>query len=243
MCARISIKALLAVVLLSFVSLSSHATTWGSSTVRDPITRQSLKVSEPASSGSYIYAWPEKSDQVFWPYTDQQWLWFNPDSGYIAFGNDFAEVDAGKVSVLKAWLKANYNRKAAPKTRLELLKWAEQVYTVRGMDEDFWSLFYRLMAFETRADTKTSLGYVNKALPLLKKSLSASTDAGKTLRELYLLSEYNRRLGRSEDAKHYLDRLTSTEVDEEHSWFKKYLLDISVEQRKAAPGKPGQSES
>jgi flagellar biosynthesis regulator FlbT len=105
------------------------------------------------------------------------------------------------------------------------------------MDEDFWSMFYRLMAFETQDDSKTSLGYVNKATPLLEKSLSTTTDAGKTLRELYLLSEYNRRLGRDDEAKRYLERLKTTEVNEDLSDFKKYLLEISEAQRTAMPAR------
>ncbi len=236
MSARISIKALLVATLMAIAPWSSHATTWASSNVRDPITGQRVTVQEPASSGSYVYSWPEKSDQVFWPYTDSHWLWFNPNSGFIAFGNDFEKLDSTQRDALKIWLKANYDRKAPPKSRLELLSWAEKVYAVRGMDEDFWSRFYRLMAFETQDDMKTSLGYVSKALPLLEKSLRTSTDAGKTLRELYLLSEYNRRLGRDDEAKRYLDRLTSTEVNEDLSGFKKYLLEISEAQRTGAPG-------
>lgn len=237
MYARISIKALLVATLMAIVPWSSHATTWASSKVRDPITGQRVTVQEPASSGSYVYSWPEKSDQVFWPYTDSHWLWFNPDSGYIAFGNDFEDLESPQRDALKTWLKANYDRKAPPKSRLELLLWAERVYALRGMDEDFWSMFYRLMAFETQDDSKTSLGYVNKATPLLEKSLSTTTDAGKTLRELYLLSEYNRRLGRDDEAKRYLERLKTTEVNEDLSDFKKYLLEISEAQRTAMPAR------
>jgi hypothetical protein len=238
----ISTRAILFAVLLCIVPVSTHATTWASSKVRDPITNERLEVHAPSSSGSYIYEWPEKSDQVFWPYTDTHWLWFNPKSGYIAFGNDFAELDSARRAALKAWLKANFDRDAPPQSRVALLLWAEKVYAVRGMDDDFWCHFYRLMAFETRADTKVSLDYVRKALPLLEKRLGVSAELGRTLETLYLLGEYNRRLGRDVDAKDYLQKLDSLEVDEELSGLKNYLLEIAKEQQASSDDKPLQHD-
>jgi tetratricopeptide (TPR) repeat protein len=231
-------KSLLIAALLCIVSMSVHATTWAPSKVRDPITNEHVKVHQPMSSGSYIYAWPEKSDQVFWPFTDSNWLWFNPKSGYIAFGNDFAELDTAKRAVLKDWLKANFDRNAPPQSRRDLLEWTEKVYAARGMDDDFWCHFFRLMVFETRDDSETSLAYVRKALPLLEKSLKASADPGETLKNLYLLGEYNRRIGQDDDAKRYLERLSSLEVDDKLSGFKQYLLEIAKEQQALPPEAP-----
>lgn len=234
----ISTKALFVAAVLCLVPVSIRATTWAPREVRDPVTNTRVEVHEPASSGSYIYAWPEKSDQVFWPSTDPHWLWFNPRSGYIAFGGDFETLDPARQAVVRDWLKSNYDRDAPPQSRIALLMWAEKVYAVRGMGDEFWCHFYRLMAFETRADTKLSLGYVAKALPLLEKELTASTEPGQTLKALYLLGEYNRRLGREEEAKRYLARLTYLEVDEEMSGFKKYLLEIAREQSASSSGDP-----
>lgn len=236
-----STKALFVALLLCVAPLSLHATTWMSTEVRDPITSKRVKVDTPASSGSYIYAWPEKSDQVFWPHTDPHWLWFNPKSGYIAFGNDFEDLDPARRAKLQAWLEAHFDRDAPPRSRVELLAWAERVYEARGMDEEFWRHFFRLMAYETRADAKVSLGYVAKALPLLEKKLAASSDPEKTLETLYLLSEYNRRLGRDVDAKGYLDTLAAFEVNDQLAEFKQYLLEIAAEQQ-ASGGKPAQQE-
>jgi len=78
--------------LLALALSPAWATTWGDSKVLDPVTKTRISVHEPMSSGSYIYQWPEKSDQVFWPYTDPHWLWFNPKSGYVAFGDDFEKI-------------------------------------------------------------------------------------------------------------------------------------------------------
>ncbi|UBB25162.1 DUF2225 domain-containing protein [Pseudoxanthomonas japonensis] len=229
-------KALLIAALLCIVPMSAQAITWAKSEVRDPVTNERVKVHQPMSSGSYVYSWPEKSDQVFWPFTDSNWLWFNPKSGYIAFGNDFAELDSAKRAVLKDWLKANFDRNAPPQSRQDLLKWAEKVYAARGMDDDFWCHFFRLMAFETRDDGETSLAYARKALPLLEKRLTTSADPGETLKNLYLLGEYNRRIGRNDDAKRYLERLDALEVDGELSGFKQYLQEIAKEQQALPPG-------
>lgn len=223
------------VTLLLAVSTISYATTWVTEEVRDPIANVRIQVSQPASSGSYIYQWPEKSDQVFWPYTDDNWLWFNPKSGYIAFGGDFEELDSAQRDTLKAWLKTNFNRKALPKSRLELLAWAEKVYAVRGMDDDFWCYFYRLMAYETKTDIDTSLGYVRKAIPLLIKRLELANKQDQRMETLYLLGEYHRRIGNAADSAIYLEQLKATEAKDDQSGFKTYLLDIAMEQRGPSP--------
>jgi len=128
----ISIKGVLVALLFCLASVSGRATTWVPTEVRDPITDARVKVQEPASSGSYIYQWPGKEDQVFWPYTDPAWLWFNPASGYIAFGGDFTELDATRRAALKDWLQSHYDRHAPPRSRIELLSWAEKVIRSGG---------------------------------------------------------------------------------------------------------------
>jgi len=115
-------------VLIALASTTGGATTWGKIKVRDPINRDRLEVSTPASSGGYIYQWPGKSDLVFWPYTDENWLWFNPESGYIAFGNDFEKLDQSQREALKSWLQKNFDKNKPPASRLDLLNWAEKLY-------------------------------------------------------------------------------------------------------------------
>ena len=222
---------LLATSLLFLASLPSHAITWVSSSVRDPVSGHRVKVSEPASSGSYIYQYPEKSDQVFWPYTDDNWLWFNPKSGYIAFGSDFEGLEPSKSKEMKAWLKEHFDRENLPRSRLELLTWAEKVYATRGMNDDFWCHYYRLMAFETRSNPVLSLEYVRKALPLLIARNQSEQEPGQQMETLYLLSEYNRRLGRDDEATRFLEQLSSIQSTNDLASFKTYLLKIAEEQR------------
>jgi hypothetical protein len=198
----------------------AQATTWGKSKARDPVSGRSIVVQEPVSSGSYIYSWPGKEDQVFWPMTDDSWLWFNPKSGYGAFGDDFAELEGDSLHRVKTWLAAHYDKSKPPVTRIEKLAWLEQIYGQRGMDEDFWCFFNRLMAFEySELDPAKSLDYVKKAVPMLERQLVNPKSDDDRIAALYLLGEYKRRLG---------------DLDASHSYF---------DQVKSAPYKNGEGEA
>jgi hypothetical protein len=231
-------KVMLGATLLCLSGLAL-ATTWASSKVKDPVSGRSIKVQEPMTSGSYIYSWPGKEDQVFWPLTDDAWLWFNPRTGYGAMGSDFSDLDGEALARVKAWLAANYDKAHPPVTRLEKLSWLEKIYEQRGMDEGFWSLWYRLMAFElAEADPARSLDYVRRVLPLLQKQLPDAS-GGERIPVLYLLGEYHRRLGDSEAAQgffqqarqvSYKDRDGATQVGSD------YFNELIAEREKLAPG-------
>ncbi|HEU4778587.1 MAG TPA: tetratricopeptide repeat protein [Steroidobacteraceae bacterium] len=186
------------------------ATTWGESKVRDPVSGKNITVQEPMSSGSYIYDWPGKEDQVFWPMTDDSWLWFNTKNGYGAFGDDFKELEGEALERVKTWLAAHYDKAKPPLTRIEKLEWLEQIYGQRGMDEDFWCFFNRLMAFEhSQDDPAKSLEYVKKALPMLERQLANPKSDDGRIPTLYLLGEYNRRLGNLDVSRSYFDQAKS----------------------------------
>src|SRR5262245_37271311 len=88
---------------------SALATTWTEPTphpdpVRDGATCQGA---EPMSYGSYIYQWPSKYDQVFWPLTDSHSIWFCRESGFAAFVGDF-ELGADERAALASHLGRTY---------------------------------------------------------------------------------------------------------------------------------------
>lgn len=202
---------------LLFAALPATATTWVEAKVRDPVSGRTVEVYEPASFGSYIYSWPGKEDQVFWPFTDEAWLRFNPKSGYGAFGEDFESLEGEALERVKDWLADHYDRRKPPRTRLEKLAWLEQLYELRGVDDDFRCFYYRLMAFEySESDPAASLEYVRKALPLLERQLVIASDADERLPVLYLLGEYHRRLGDAALARDFFDQARAvTYTDEE----------------------------
>jgi hypothetical protein len=188
----------------------AHATTWAKSKARDPVSGKNLVVHEPVSSGSYIYSWPGKEDLVFWPMTDDHWLWFNSKSGYGAFGDDFEKLEGDALHRVKTWLAAHYDKSKPPMTRLEKLAWLEQIYDQRGMDDDFWCFFNRLMAFEySRLDPLKSLEYVKKTVPMLERQLVNPKSDDARITFLYLLGEYNRRLGNLDASRSYFDQVKS----------------------------------
>jgi len=235
-------------LLLALAAGPASATTWGKSTVKDPVSGRKVVVYEPMSSGSYIYQWPGKEDQVFWPATDDNWLWFNPKTGYGAFGDDFEKLEGEALERVSAWLAANYDPRSPPATRLQKLKWLEEVYAQRRMDDDFWCFFYRLLAFElSQSDPAGSLSYVRKALPLLERQLNGGQQQDfARIATLYLLGEYHRRLGDTDAARSYFDQAKSapykTEEGEQLTGAP-YFLALIAEREALQAGKPAETAS
>jgi hypothetical protein len=212
-------------VVISLIILTAggslYATTWARTSKVDPISGESVTVHEYASYGNYIYDWPSKYDLVFWPLTDENWIWLNPKNGYAAFGGDFESLSEENTERLRAWLSENYTDQRAPESHEDKLLWLEKVYAQRNMDDDFWCRFYRLMAYTFREDEATSTAYVRKAMPLLKKKLQTNPEGFDKIQLLYLLGEYHRRLGDRKDARRYFAQAKTTEFMDEDGTMKK----------------------
>lgn len=181
-----------------------HSTTWIPVKKTDPITGDEVIVYETVSFGGYIFNWPSKYDLIFWPWTDENWIWFCPKSGYGSFAIDFDKLSEQEKKHLSEWLKIDPLN--PPKTHKDKLFWLEKIYTQRNVSEEFWLLFYRLMAFINQNNPQVSIEYVNKAIPLLEKKLDEKRGGVKRIEVLYLLGEYNRRLGQEEKAVKYFDQ-------------------------------------
>jgi hypothetical protein len=97
-------------LLILILSSNAFATTWGREERPDPvIDGATCAVSEPMSWGSYIYHWPSKYDQVFFPLTDEHGIWFCRESGFTAFIGDF-ELRPEEKAALAAHLPQFYHR-------------------------------------------------------------------------------------------------------------------------------------
>lgn len=144
-----ALRRLLALTVLVCV-LPAQATTWGTDTIRDPVTGASCRVSTPASAGSYVYQWPEKYDQVFWPLTDPMGIWLCVDSGFAAFIGDIG-LDGGEKSAIAAFLRGapRLPRDASLAQKLERL---EAVYALRRLPDDARARILRALAFQYEAD-------------------------------------------------------------------------------------------
>ncbi len=202
-------------ILAALAAACANATTFAPVERTDPIGGDKVQVQEIVSYGSYIYQWPSKFDLVYWPFTDEAWIWFCPVSGYAAFGSDFDKLTPSEKDRLKEWLKANYNRSRPPRTYLEKLAWLEKVYAARQMSDDFWRFFYRLAAYAHRDDEKTSLAYVRKELALLERHLASNPTGLARIETLYLQGEYHRRMGDLEKAREFFAQAKTAEYEAE----------------------------
>ncbi len=72
----------------------ASAISWANEKVDDPFSDKTCDVNVPMSWGGYIYEYPSKWDGVYWPKTDETWLWECP-SGFVAFGQDIAFDEDG----------------------------------------------------------------------------------------------------------------------------------------------------
>ncbi|MFT3767854.1 MAG: DUF2225 domain-containing protein [Minicystis sp.] len=242
-------KYIIALLTLLMLTETAYATTWSEVQKTDPLTGEKVPAYAVRSYGSYIYDWPSKYDLVFWPLTDERWICLDPKNGYAAFNNDFETLSAEEKTTLRRWLAKNYNPEAAPKSHKERLAWLEKVYHQRKTDDEFWSRFYRLMAYVHRDTPERSLEYVRKALPLLEAKLKTGVKDMQRLNVLFLLGEYNRRLGNTDKAKAFFAEVkTATYRDEDgtektgHPYFLQLVKDCEDLPPEVLPGRGAEDD-
>ncbi len=189
------------------------AISWEEIQVTDPIGGENLTVHQPSSAGSYIYFYPSKYDAVYWPYTDEYWIWFCPGSGYISFGNDFSDLSESEILRIKNYLSTNFDHSRSLSVEEKLIH-LEKIYELRNKNPFFWAWFYRVLAAwydgaalsQVKKDSALALSYRKKALPLIcELERYCAPDLNK-IQHLYLLGEYNRQLENTVEARIYFAR-------------------------------------
>jgi hypothetical protein len=222
----------LPVILIAVVAVFLHAgvadaTKWVKSKKVDPISGEEITVEVIMSYSSDRKSAPSRYDLIFFPLNQERWIWLSPAGGYASFGNDFSLLTDGEKARLSKWLKENYDPSKPPRTYGEKLLWLERVYEQRDKDETFWCRFYRVMAFAFQNDKDKSLDYVRKALPLLQKELEKKPAGVERIEALYLLGEYNRRIGKEQEAYAYFEQVKTvsykTQKGEERTGHPYYL--------------------
>lgn len=192
--------------LLLIVCCVSNATTWGKSTVKDPVNGKDCIVSEPMSSGSYIYQWPSKYDGVYWPFTDTNWIWHCPDSGFTSFGDDFEKLTPDEVVSVRSYLEANY-KKPSSAIGIDAKLWLlESIYKLRTKDNAFWGWFKRV-----KATIYEDLAAVERydAKPLLEAEIQQLEPSFDLVQKLYVLGDYYRREGEEDKAEELFQKALS----------------------------------
>jgi len=218
--------------LLLLFPIYIYATTWGESEVADPILKGEIcKVQEPMSFGGYIYAWPSKYDQVFWPLTDENGIWFCEKSGFIAFIGDFKNLNSNEIDKIKKYLKNNPPKKRDIKTKLLLL---ENIYALRDTNKRFKNHLLRVLArwYQNLGDYEKANALRKMALIDIKKQLEGKLDELNQLEYLYLAANYSRQLGDQNASDIYFNKLNQSidaiqkeEVKDFAEYLKKFMND------------------
>jgi hypothetical protein len=237
----------LAAIIASFGVLQAHATTWFPKTVPDPFAAgKECKVAEWGSYGGYIYSWPSKYDQVFWPYTDDAGIWYCESSGFAAFVHDFDKLKEGERAAIAAFLKEHPGAVAPGADRLKRI---EALYALREEDAQFRVFLLRLLAYkyEDLGDLDAAKAYRTRAFAAMQDALAAGVDEKTRLEYLYVCANYARKLGQPGKSDEYLEQLhaAASKAQPESRSYADYLEKLAVETPNIGPdGKlaPGPKE-
>jgi hypothetical protein len=229
-------------LLASMFTGTGHATLWGDpELVPDPV-RPGAKcaVSQPMSYGSYIYDWPSKYDQVFWPLTTPQGIWFCPESGFTAFIGDF-ELSANERAALATELGASYQKIKSPSLREKLLL-LEKSYVARNVNAGKKIQLLRVLAYYHETEFKdfdAANNFRRKALELIETALTTKLPEDDRLEYLFVSAAYYREFGDVEESKariRLLNQALQQSSDEKLAGFVKYLTELKKDIDRIAPG-------
>lgn len=143
------ISKIVALAVACAFALPAIATTWGETTVDDPMDGRKCKVLTWGSFGNYIYSWPEKYDQVFWPYTDSSAIWACP-SGFASFIQD-TKLTEGEKDKIKGFLASSPVLDPKKATLQDRLMRMESIYALRDLGAEERLRVLRALAYQHEA--------------------------------------------------------------------------------------------
>ncbi|MFT4178244.1 MAG: hypothetical protein QM612_02090 [Thermomonas sp.] len=226
--------------LLTFSAVVS-ATTWLPTRITDPISGKQCVVQTPGSSGSYIYQWPEKYDQVFWPLTDRYGIWVCRSSGFAAFIGDI-ELDDEEKTAIRRFLK---NAVPLPKEAGmgAVLARVESIYALRKVEPDAKSRILRALAYQYESNgLQAKANELRSQAAAIMETRLADEKLEPMLRLQYLFvtANYARELGQVESSDQKLKQLSpllaDASTDEKLKGYAEYVQELIVSARKIAPG-------
>lgn len=196
-------------ILLACAGVPAAATTWGETTVVDPVDGKPCKVPTPASMGSYVYEWPEKYDQVFFPVTDSAGIWVCK-SGFAAVIGDIA-LSASERQRIAAHLAALVAAERSPKDIADKLRRAEALYLLRDLSPERRALIHRILAYDFEsmtADVDRAAFHRKAALEIMLARLADESLPPATRMEyVFVCANYVREFGDSARADRLLSQL------------------------------------
>lgn len=215
------------------ITFNATATKWVETNVSDPIKSGSeCRVNEVLSSGSYVFDWASKYDQIFFPYTSSAAIWFCKDSGYISFMGDFNDISTEERTKITTYLEKNPQNNI--RSLLSKLKLIEKIYSFRDISPEVNNRNKRVFAYlyEQKEKFDVADSFRKSALSEIYEFLKTDLTKYKRLEYLYVAANYERQLGNISNSDLRLKALIN-EIekiqDEELKSFGKYLLKLSNE--------------
>ena len=187
------------VLLLAFLGAPcAHATTWDETSVDDPIQPGAkCLVQEPMSSGGYIYWWPSKYDQVFWPVTERHGIWHCRTSGFTALIGDFEGMSAATVERVRAHLAQVYPKPVEDLSFDAEVALLEGIYALREPEAKRANLLLRALAYqyEAQGNLDRARQYRQRALPGIEAALHEDLPLAQRRAYLAVAAGYQREFG------------------------------------------------
>ena len=196
------------------------ATTWGPIEIECPVCHTKNTFNTWGSYSSYIYGWPSKFQNIYWPATDRSSVYTCKHCYLTLFMWDYKDLPADKVEDVRHVLQ-NVTLEGKYETYTDIpmskrLEIAEKVYSVLDKDDNFWSWFYRVQGYHFAHEKNAAQANMarTKALDCARKLLNDPANAGKRKELLVTSGAMHHFLGDDTSAKHDLgDALKITFVD------------------------------
>ena len=206
------LRACLIFTVTTLAASHAFATTWSAIEVDDPIVQgEKCSVQEPSSYGSYVYQAASKYDQVFWPLTEANGIWYCAGSGFTAFIGDFSNLQVAEIERIKQYLLDNPPQTQSIESKLKRL---EDIYRLRDADAILKNKLERVLArwYQDLNQIDKANAYRQLAFQGIEQNLTGKLLEPQRLEYLYVAANYSRQLGNAELSDQYLAKL-AVELD------------------------------
>lgn len=218
------------------------AVTWARQEIRDPVDGKPCQGATLASSGSYIYDWPEKYDQVFVPVTTAEGVWFCEESGFASFIGD-ATLGYVEKKRIAAFLQRQPESAPGQTGIAGRLQRAEAIYALRDLSPERNALVHRILAYDFESlagDPLRARQHRQAALAIMLDRLADESLAqGTRLEYLFVSANYLRESGdvaRADRLLAQLEMQIANAGNGEFAAYAAYLKTLLPAARTIAPG-------
>lgn len=219
---------------------AAGAVTWAEREIQDPVGSKPCHVATLASSGSCIYDWPEKYDQVFVPVTAAEGIWFCEGSGFASFIGD------DKLGYVERKRIAAFLDRQPRSTQPDIagrLQRVEAIYALRDLTPERSALVHRILAYDFESlagDPLRARQHRQAALAIMLDRLTdESLGQGTRLEYLFVSANYLRESGDATRAERLLAQLemqVASAGNGEFAAYAVYLRSLLPAARTIAPG-------